>query len=162
MEKIMTREQLINSIAYDKCTGIFTRYDTGKIAGSVCKYQGYVTISILGKRYKAHRLAWYYEYGEMPKHKQIDHINHNRSDNRISNLRLVTHKENSLNQKKPKNNTSGQIGVYWNKKECQWMSRIMIDGKRKYLGLFDEFEEAVYAYEEAKKSLGFHKNHGGN
>ena len=156
----MTREELINALAYDKCTGIFTRYN-GKIAGSICS-QGYVTISVFNKRYKAHRLAWYYEYGEMPDSKQIDHINHNRSDNRLSNLRLVTHKENSKNQSKPKNNSSGQIGVHWSKNDNKWMARIMIDGKRKYLGLYEDFDLAVYAYREAMRLYKFHKNHGGD
>ncbi|MDA6684686.1 HNH endonuclease signature motif containing protein [Escherichia coli] len=77
---------------------------------------GYLMIMINGKAYPAHRLAWLIVYGTMPDG-FIDHINRVRTDNRISNLRLVTHSENMQNRKIQKNNKSGYRGVSWDAKE---------------------------------------------
>lgn len=81
---------------------------------------GYLMIMINGKAYPAHRLAWLIVYGTMPDG-FIDHINRVRTDNRISNLRLVTHSENMQNRKIQKNNKSGYRGVSWDAKYGKWV-----------------------------------------
>ncbi len=121
--------------------------------------QGYRVILIDGHQFKAHRLAWLYIYGEFPK-KQIDHVNHDRSDNKISNLRDVTNQENHKNRGLNKNNTSGVNGVAWNKQLNKWIAYIIVASKRKHLGVFVEMKEAVLARQKANKEYGFHFNHG--
>lgn len=75
----------------------------------------------------------------------IDHINHNKSDNRKLNLRLVTNSQNQMNRKTPLNNTSGVIGVSWSKSKQKWRAYIEKDSKYIHLGYYDEFEDAVAA-----------------
>lgn len=74
---------------------------------------------------------------------QIDHIYHNRTDNRKSQLRIVSNSQNQMNRDKIKSNTSGTTGVYWHSKHKKWESIIGVDGKNKYLGLFDDYDQAV-------------------
>lgn len=92
--------------------------------------------------------------------KEIDHINHNRSDNRLNNLREVTHVENGHNISKKTNNTTGYTGVVYHKATGKWLAQIMINGKNKYLGLFSTIEEAVEKRKEAEKDFNFYANHG--
>ena len=87
----------------------------------------------------------------------IDHINHDRADDRIVNLRWVTYKENHSNQRSPKDrsdNTSGKRGVCWKKDVKKWHAKIQINGKRKTVGFFDDLEEASMAYEAKRRELG--------
>jgi len=81
----------------------------------------------MGKQHKAHRLIWLYVYGEMPK--EIDHINGDRQDNRLENLRSVTRSQNQFNKAMAQNNTSGYRGVSWHKKSQQWVIRVCANGK---------------------------------
>ena len=129
-----------------------------KTVGSIHKH-GYLQCRINGKHWKVHRLAWYLYYGELPKG-DIDHINHDRTDNRICNLRDVTKKENGRNQSKPKRNTSGAVGVYMQKDRNRWYASIRVDGKNIFLGSFVEYHEAVNARKNAEVLYGFHENHG--
>ncbi len=134
---------------------------SGKPAGGRDS-KGYIIIgiSIEGfKAHRAHRLAWLYVYGEWPK-KAMDHINGLKSDNRISNLRLVSHRENSMNISIGSKNTSGAIGVSWHSIGKKWRAHIKINGVYKHLGLLSDFEEALKARKEAEKEFGFHPNHG--
>jgi hypothetical protein len=86
---------------------------------------------------------------------QVDHINHNRLDNRKENLRICTNAENNRNKKKTKSNTSGYKGVYWNTKTGKWIAQIMVDGKHYHLGCFDNIVDAATAYDQSAKK--FHK-----
>lgn len=79
----------------------------------------------------------------------VDHINCNPLDNRKANLRICSHAENTRNQKIPKNNSSGFKGVHWRKDVRKWRSRIRLDGKLKYLGLFDCPMQAARCYNNA-------------
>lgn len=120
---------------------------------------GYIDVFIDGEAYLAHRIIWKIMYGKDPLH--IDHKNGKLTDNRLKNLRSVTLHVNALNQKIPKHNTSGYMGVRKDpQKESRWIAYIMFNGKRRYLGSFEKIEEAVSARKEAERRLGFHVNHG--
>jgi hypothetical protein len=141
--KNLSQEKLKESLMYDHLTGIFTRKKYGRIgknAGGLDTY-GYVHIGVNGKQYKAHQLAWLYYYGEIP-NGQIDHINCNRQDNRIENLRVVSSTINALNRSVAK-------GVY--KHQSKYRARIKLNGKHLHLGLFDSEDLAKKAYLTAKK-----------
>lgn len=116
---------------------------------------GYRKAIIWMKPYQAHRVAWAMIYGEWPT-MEIDHINGNRSDNRIENLRQVTPAENQRNQKTPAHNTSGHVGVIWFPQTNRWQVRI---GKR-HVGYFKDFSEACAARKSAEAEHGYHANHG--
>ncbi|MBD1229107.1 HNH endonuclease [Xenorhabdus griffiniae] len=96
-----------------------------------------------------HRLAWLLYYGRWPS-EFIDHINGDKSDNRIVNLREASNTENSWNSKMRKNNSSGIKGVCWCKSKKKWVARIRIDGKRKTLGYFSNIDEARLIMEKAR------------
>ncbi len=154
-----------NFVNYDRDTGIFTwkipsnsSIKIGSEAGSYDK-DGYLIIKINKKAYKAHRLAWKYIYGNYPIG-NVDHINQNRADNRICNLRDVNHSTNMKNQKKRKDNKSGTSGVIWNSKTNRWRARITVDSKKIHLGYFGLYNEAVNARKNAEILYGFHENHG--
>jgi hypothetical protein len=102
------------------------------------------------KKYPAHRLAWLYVYGEWPTD-QIDHINGNKLDNRIVNLREADHKLNSENIYKPQsNNKSGYRGVIFFKRDNNYQAQITTNKKRIHLGYFKTAQEAHEAYLNAK------------
>ena len=152
----LTAEYLRSILHYDPETGIFTwkvrtsnRVKVGDVAGSPDDL-GYLLISIQNRNYKAHRLAWLYVYGEWPKD-QIDHINRDRADNRIENLREVTNKQNQQNTSKSSRNTSGHTGVRWHKQNSRWQARIMHNQKEIYLGCFTDIEDAVAARKAGEK-----------
>lgn len=120
---------------------------------------GYRRGSLLGKLQCAHRVAWLITYGEWPKG-EIDHINGNRSDNRIANLRCVSHAENGRNQKRSSTNTSGVTGVHWYAALGKWQAHITVNGKLKPLGYFADIHDAIAARKAAEVDHGFHENHG--
>lgn len=160
----MTIKELKKELDYDFKSGVFTwkndkttRVKAGDIAGTL--KNGYIRIRVGKKAYYAHRLAWLYVYGYVPK-EHIDHINHNRADNRIKNLRVVSNNENHKNMKQYKNNSSGYVGVYWIKSAKRWRARINVDGNYINLGNFASFSDAVDARKNAEVLYGFHKNHG--
>jgi hypothetical protein len=156
-------------LTYNQETGVFTwnvrvaqRIKIGVMAGSVSKsknYTGYLKIKVLGKSYLAHRLAWLITYGKFPQ-KMIDHIDGNKLNNSIKNLREVTRKENMQNTKLRKDNTSGFNGVYFNSQRKKWVAYVTEDKKMKYLGIFKKKEDAISKRIEADELIGFHKNHG--
>lgn len=131
----------------------------GSEAGCISSRDKYVTIVIHGKRYMAHRLIWLYMTGSYPEN-QIDHINHNRSDNRWSNLRDVTHRENHQNRPMSKANKSGVVGVSWDKARNRWGASIKVENKKVHLGRFKDKEEAIKARKDAEIKYGFHPNSG--
>lgn len=108
--------------------------------------EGYVTAKKgrSGKHISMHRLFF-------PDAERVDHIKHRLWDNRRSQLRPVTHRQNMMNRLLPSNNTSGYIGICW-KKECKkWDARITVNGKRKHLGYYEKLEDAISARKEAEK-----------
>lgn len=132
---------------------------SGKEAFTTIGNHGYFSGSFFGKDYLLHRIIWLLKYGAFPEN-QIDHINHDRKDNRIENLREASNRENGLNQSLSSNNTSGVNGVYFNNPCKKWHARIKVDGKNKNLGLFLTLDEAKAARCAADKKYGFHQNHG--
>ncbi len=153
----ITKEKLRSICTYDKHTGIFIFNNKNNYIYE--SNNGYLKFCISGRSYLLHRLAWLYEYGIYQDY-QIDHINHIRDDNRILNLRLVTHKENGKNQKIRTTNKSGATGVSFDKQRNKWRAQIMIDGKCLYLGIYYNKSDAISAREEANKKYNFHSNHG--
>ena len=156
---MLTHELLLELFLYDSNTGTLkwkklNRKRKEEGAGTLLP-SGYLQVSINYKSYLLHRVIWMYVYGEWPS-RCIDHINGNRSDNRLINLRLATHAENSHNMKTHKDNTSGYKGVYFQKRRGKWAARIQINGKRKELGRFNTPEEASDAYKTA--SIKYHGN----
>lgn len=146
---MLTHEYLVTRLNYNPETGIFTwlkvkssRVKIGDIAGSL-QYEGYHRVRIYNKEYLAHRLAWFYVYREWPKG-QIDHINGIKNDNRIKNLRDVSHSINGQNQTKHRN--GHLVGTTWCKRDKKWRSYIYINGKRKHIGVFLSQQEAHMAY----------------
>lgn len=120
----------------------------GRLAGSEAgriSQKGYIQISLYGRRYSAHRVAWLLYYGNWPKN-FIDHINLNKSDNRICNLREATGSQNQHNRLAQHNNTSGYKGVSFNKFAKKWVAYIGDKGIRHHIGYFQTAEEAHLAY----------------
>ncbi len=171
----LTQEYLKECLHYSPDTGVFTwlerplehfksdsyfkswnRKYSGKVAGSAKKQwrTSYILIRINSKTYRAHRLAWLHHQGEFPKN-QIDHIDGNGLNNKINNLRDVTHGENMRNKRLQLNNTSGVKGVYWRKLKQKWQADICISGKRNHLGYFKNKEDAAAARKEAELKHGY-------
>lgn len=122
---------------------------------------GYVRVSNKGIGYTmAHRIIWEMTNGEIPDGLFIDHINGNRRDNRIENLRLVTQKVNSMNSSLRFDNKSGVTGVAIYKRTGKWRASIQSGGKTVHLGFFDDFISACEARIVAEVRLGYHPNHG--
>lgn len=138
-------------LSYDHETGIFIRLTgehKGERAGYLCT-KGHRQLKLAGRAYMAHRIAWLMHYGEMPK-QQIDHMNREKDDNRIANLRDVSGTHNIQNQISPSRNnkSSGARGVHrWGKK---WIAQIRVDGTLISIGRFDNIPEASEAYLAAK------------
>jgi hypothetical protein len=154
----MNADLLKERLSYDPATGLFTWLKSnskkpivGTVAGTLHD-RGYIRININKKLYYAHRLAWLYVHGEVPTH-EIDHIDRDTSNNRIANLRIATHAENSANTPKRRTSTSGFKGAY--RHQGRWMATIKCNGKQIYLGVFDAAEEAYAAYLGAAKM--YHK-----
>lgn len=139
------------NIQYDENTGKLTwkvdRNYNAK-AGDECgsfDTRGYRQVNILGKVLKAHRVAWFLHYKVWPE-QEIDHINCNKSDNRISNLRLVSRKEQIRNIRTRKDSKTQIKGVHYDKTRGNYQAFIHVDGKRKHLGRFSNSEDAHRAY----------------
>jgi hypothetical protein len=130
----------------------------GKPAFITPQSTGYLAGSVLGNMYLAHRVAWLISHGEWPD--QIDHVNGQRTDNRLANLRNVSAAENNKNIACRPNSQSGVTGVRWHKAAGKWVARIHVDGKEEHLGLFVDFSAAVKARFDAQRRHNFHPNHG--
>lgn len=132
-----------------------SRY-AGKPAATTTRL-GYLRLSVNGKPVMAHRVAWAIKYGKWPAG-DIDHINGDRTDNRIENLRVVTTQDNNKNLALRKSNSTGIHGVTMFRKK--WRAQIGHNGRQIHLGCFDTVEKAALARKAAEHELGYHKNHG--
>ena len=106
---------------------------------------GYLKICINRKIYLAHRLAWFLYYGRFPS-KQIDHIDGDRLNNKISNLREASSTQNNRNASLRSDNKSGVRGVCWKNREQKWHAQISVDKKNISIGYFISLDEAKQAY----------------
>lgn len=169
MQKV-TIQRLRQVLDYDPQSGVFiwkerdfsaqgwnTSY-AGRQALTSDNGSGYRVGSVDCVKVYAHRVAWAIVHGEWPS--IIDHIDGDRSNNRISNLRSVSHAENARNCRLNKNNTSGTNGVSWNKAARKWQVHVTVDRKQSCLGLFDCADAAKAARAQADQESGFHPNHG--
>ena len=135
-ESNLTQTELKKRIHYDPETGIITRLFLTKGPKAVApQRRGYVMISIKGVTYRGHRLAWLYMTGEFPKN-QIDHINHDGTDNRWVNLREAKPYENQRDASLSKRNTSGFTGVRWLEDRQRWKAQVTVQGRSRSLGRF--------------------------
>jgi|SRR5450631_139685 len=167
---MLTQEYLKECVDYNRDTGIFiwlhrpechfknkrsfkqrNAARTGKQTGSF-DGKGYYTISIDNKSYLSHRLAWLYEYGKFPEN-DIDHVDGNRLNNRISNLREATRLQNMQNQRAPRGNnkTTNLLGVSLIPSSGKFRARVTVAGKTLFSGCYKTKEEAAIAYTDAKR-----------
>lgn len=142
-----------------RADAVFNTRFAGREAITGSTTDGYRQGKIIGYSVRAHRLAWAIAHGEWPQF-QIDHLNGNRSDNRLANLRQVTNAENMQNQFRSPRNTSGATGVRKCARTGKWRAEIKTSGKRHSLGYFEDFGAAVAARKDAERRFGFSARHG--
>lgn len=130
----------------------------GKQAGNVGP-QGYRVVSIHGRSHPCHRIAWIIATGE-DADGFIDHIDGDRTNNRSTNLRVVSAAENLLNMSRRSDNRRGTLGVVWLRGKDRWFAYIQRDGKRRHLLITPCVGKALKARKAAERELGFHENHG--
>jgi len=155
--------ELKKAFSYDENTGLFTRlYNTGgqttQDKVGTLNDKGYRLISYRNKQYRAHRLVFIYMGVKLIS--EVDHINHDKDDNRWCNLRTVNRNANLENQSKRTDNKSGVVGVSYCSIRNKWVSYINYNKKRISLGRFKTKQEAIKVRAQANKQYGFHANHG--
>lgn len=151
---MITQQQLKAMLNYDEKTGVFSwakphgKMRQGRQAGYL-SWNGYIEIKINKRVYLAHRLAWLFVHGNFPS-EHTDHIDGNRANNAISNLREASIAQNLQNQRVAyERNSSGMLGVH--KARGKWKAQISVGGKTIYLGMFNTPEEAHSKYVVAKR-----------
>lgn len=158
----LSQDRLKYLLNYDPTSGVFTRLKYSKQTSDIVGCddgRGYLFTEIDGKIYRLHRLAFLYMEGVFPE-QAVDHIDHNKRNNRWDNLRKVKPIENSRNQPISSSNKSGHIGVSKVQSLNKWYASIMVEGRSINLGTFDDINDAISARESASIKYGFHKNHG--
>lgn len=152
----LSHAELLRLVSYDPETGILTRkvrtsnrVHVGDAVGTISG-NGYRMGRIGGRHAYLHQFAWFYVHGAWPD-RDLDHINRDCLDNRISNLRLATESQNLANKKRPSSNTSGFKGVHPKRKK--WCAQIKCEGQRRTLGVFETPEAAHEAYMKAAREL---------
>lgn len=151
-----TLERVRERLSYDPATGELrwrTSHRAGRLAGHT-GVDGYVRVRFDYRNHYAHRLIWLLHYGKSPDHgMEIDHINGDRLDNRIANLRLASFTQNHWNSRARRDNTSGYKGTWLHKASGLWVARIKKNKKIHHLGYFKTPEEAHDAYKMAATRL---------
>lgn len=142
------------------CANNWNAIFAGKPIGQAGQ-KGYLVLRLNHVAHLAHRIAFVHYHGRWPA-EQIDHINGNRADNRIENLREVSNIENSHNTGIRANNSTGIVGVQYHKRNGKrpWVAGIKVNYQQVYLGSFASQQDAIDARKRAEKEYGFHKNHG--
>lgn len=162
--QVLSQLDLKKILHYSAETGVFIWINAyhksriGNVAGTIMK-NGYSYICINKSSFRAHRLAWLYVFGMWPE-QHIDHINGDKSDNRIENLREVSNSENMMNQGISVRNKSGHLGITWSESRKRWCVGLKVDGKSKNVGRFLSLFDAISARDRAYAEFGFHPNHG--
>ena len=149
---MITLEKLKEYFEYNPVTGVFTRIKKanynqklGKKLGSLNKSTGYLQCKIFGQNAYIHRLAWLYVNGEWPVN-EIDHIDGDKTNNRIKNLRPATHAQNNTNRDNHKNKYGFKGVKRHHSNKNRWYSMIQVEGRQIYLGMCDTPEEAYVNY----------------
>lgn len=142
------------------CAVWHTRF-SGKRAGTK-NASGYLMLRKFGISFYVHKAIWFLETGEWTEYprREIDHRNGLRDDNRFENLMAGSKQQNARNQKRFANNTSGETGVHWNKRQSRWVAYINSGGRRIHLGAFEDREEAIATRREASERHGYASGHG--
>lgn len=159
----LTAERLRELLSYDPQTGVFTwatvRVGCGfnKVAGCFDKGKAYIVIKIDRRIYRAHRLAFLWMTGEWPEF-TIDHKDRNRSNNRWSNLRIATRKQNQENLPLDPRNKSGHRGIHWVKEDKVWAASIGHNGKKYALGRSRDINAAIELRKAAERKLFTHSD----
>lgn len=152
MKSGITQSELKFHFDYDAENGILIRkLKSGEYrrCGDKPTSKGYGRVRINNVQYYTHRLIWLWHYGEFPS-EFIDHIDQNRMNNRIENLREVDTKINGHNCKPNSLNSSGVVGVSWDKNSKRYHVRIQVNNKRIHIGLFSNYDDAIHAAKLAK------------
>jgi hypothetical protein len=124
------------------------RITVGSIAGNLTE-RGYIQVKVFNKRFYAHRIIFFMFNGYFPQ--ELDHIDGNKSNNRIENLRDSTKSQNNMNSKKRKDNTSGTKGITWDKRCNKWKVQGQANNIKYYLGRYDDMELAKKVIYEFRK-----------
>ena len=153
---IPTQQRLIELFEYTDDGGLRRMISSGNQKAGTITYGkkescGRRRILVDSNLYLFHRVVWKLIYGNEPKF--IDHINQNPSDNRVENLRQVDKSSNARHQKKPKNNSSGFIGVSWYKSSSKWKASICVNSNYLSIGYYKNIKDAVLAYNEKCNEL---------
>ena len=164
MSNKLTQKRAIELFSYNRKTGKLTnriqrnnRNKIGDLAGTL-KEDGYRRVEVDGMRIYAHHIVWLIVHGKLPT-KSVDHINNERGDNRIKNLREATQSEQQKNHTITAANTSGANGTEL-MASGRWRAQIKVDGKSIQVGTYDTQKEAVAARKKADATHGFDKTHG--
>lgn len=161
----MTTNNFHKLLTYDKESGLlawrFARGNraAGKEAGHIAR-DGYRRVRVDGGIFLSHRVVWEMNFGKIPPGMEVDHINHDKTDNRLQNLRMVSHQVNMENKPKYRSNSSGLTGVSFHKRHNVWQSRINVDGRTRTVYTGDSLFEAACRRISAEVAYGFHANHG--
>ena len=132
--------------------------NAGNRAFATSRRDGYFVGAIHNQILRAHRVVFKLVHGTDPD--QIDHIDGDPKNNRIGNLRSVSHAENQRNVRRHSRNKSGVTGVVWYRPLAKWHAQIAVVGKVTHLGYFEDFDGAVAARKAAEIKYGYHANHG--
>ena len=149
----MDHSEIVGRYSYDSETGAIFRTDGlgGMVLCGSLDSGGYIKVSVGGKSYQAHRFVWFYVHGVWPDG-QIDHINGNKIDNRIENLRVCSASENQQNRSKPPRHASSKyLGVSWNDLRLKWRAQLVVNKTKVLDSYFDSEEDAHDAYIECKR-----------
>lgn len=160
--KSVTQEDIVSRLRYDngklywlpRGYGKFDKQFAGKEAGYYRPKDGFFSIAFNESRLLLSRVIWIYHNGEIPENMEIDHINRNRLDNRIENLRICHRHENAWNTERRIDNTSGVKGVHWNPKNQNWRARLSVNKIIMEIGSFQTLEQAANAIKQAR--LAYH------
>ena len=140
--------------ACDRYDKMFNTKYAGKLAGTSVNVDGYNVLHIKNEWLLVHRVVWAMAHGRWPR-KDLDHINGDRTDNRLANLREATRLQNQANYRTPTTNKSGYKGVSWCTRSKRWRAYISINSVTRHLGMFTDKRDAIAARRAA--AIKYHK-----
>ena len=145
---MITQDRLKELFTYVNGQFVCNKTECVRLPTPITKHHRYHRLVVDGKAHALHRLIYVYHHGAAPK--VVDHVDNDRTNNRIENLREVTQQQNCLNRIRHSNNTSGHKNVRLDKKYKKWVVEMTVNAKRKYFGWFEDLELAAFVAEEAR------------